>query len=129
MAKTRTPKLLGDFPNTYTFTKSMAERTMMKRRGKTPVVIVRPAIICGSNNEPYPGWSDTLAAAGALTFLFSMGLIHFLEASKDVVADLVPADYVANCIVASTYFGAKKDDLTLVHACTSHYNPVTWYQY
>jgi nucleoside-diphosphate-sugar epimerase len=41
----RSMELIHPFPNTYTFTKSMAERILLKRRGDLPVILYRPAII------------------------------------------------------------------------------------
>jgi alcohol-forming fatty acyl-CoA reductase len=46
-------EILGEWPNTYTFTKSMAERTLKKKNpAGLSMVILRPAIIIGSYNEP-----------------------------------------------------------------------------
>jgi fatty acyl-CoA reductase len=43
------PAILGTWPNTYTFTKSLAEKTLMKRRNPNlPVVLIRPTIIGSS---------------------------------------------------------------------------------
>ena len=42
-------KLIGKFPNTYTFTKNLAKKNLMKNRGDVKVVIHRPAIIACSN--------------------------------------------------------------------------------
>ncbi|XP_067217153.1 fatty acyl-CoA reductase wat-like [Linepithema humile] len=39
-----TPQLLGKWPNTYTFTKAMAEDVIRKQAGDLPIVILRPAI-------------------------------------------------------------------------------------
>lgn len=36
---------LGRYPNTYTFTKSLAEHMFIKKRGNLPLAIIRPAII------------------------------------------------------------------------------------
>ena len=38
-------ELLGDYPNTYTFTKSITEHLLLSMRGDMPLAIVRPAII------------------------------------------------------------------------------------
>jgi alcohol-forming fatty acyl-CoA reductase len=38
-------EIIGNYPNTYTFTKSMAERTLKKIHGDLPISIVRPSII------------------------------------------------------------------------------------
>lgn len=47
-------KLLGAMPNTYTFTKGLAE-TLVKRECRGyPVAIVRPSIVVCSWKEPFP---------------------------------------------------------------------------
>ena len=49
----RLGKILGNYPNTYTFTKSLAERRFQQLRGHLPAVIYRPSIITGSYSEPF----------------------------------------------------------------------------
>jgi fatty acyl-CoA reductase len=44
----KTNKLIENFPNTYTFTKSLAEMRLQQMRGSVPVVIFRPSIITAS---------------------------------------------------------------------------------
>ena len=44
--------ILGNWPNTYTFTKSMAERSVKKHRGNMRVAIIRPSIIVSCYDEP-----------------------------------------------------------------------------
>lgn len=39
-----TPSLIGKRPNTYTFTKALAEHMLLKEAGNLPVAIVRPSI-------------------------------------------------------------------------------------
>lgn len=39
-----THRYLGELPNTYVFTKQLAEHVMAEQRGKLPVVIMRPSI-------------------------------------------------------------------------------------
>jgi len=41
-------KLIGKFPNTYTFTKNCAEKYILKHKQNLKVVISRPSIIGGS---------------------------------------------------------------------------------
>ena len=45
-------KIVGNWPNTYTFTKSMAERSLKKNRGNLRVAILRPSIIVSCYDEP-----------------------------------------------------------------------------
>lgn len=39
-----TPSLIGKRPNTYTFTKALAEHMLQKEAGNLPVAVVRPSI-------------------------------------------------------------------------------------
>ncbi len=53
MIDAATPSLLGDYPNTYTFTKGLAEYLIMEERENIPVIIVRPSIISGTYIDPF----------------------------------------------------------------------------
>lgn len=44
LIETITPKLIGDRPNTYTYTKALTEEMLVKEVGKLPLGIVRPSI-------------------------------------------------------------------------------------
>ena len=54
MVEAITPHLLGDHPNTYTFTKCLAEYVLAEQAQDLPVVIFRPSIIGASLREPVP---------------------------------------------------------------------------
>lgn len=53
-----TPNLLGDKPNTYTYTKQLAEHLLVNEGKDMPLAIVRPSIVGASWKEPFPGWID-----------------------------------------------------------------------
>ncbi|XP_023236666.1 putative fatty acyl-CoA reductase CG5065 [Centruroides sculpturatus] len=53
-----TPKLISGRPNTYTYTKALAENLLEEECGQLPVAIVRPSIVSSSWKEPFPGWVD-----------------------------------------------------------------------
>lgn len=124
----RLKEILGPFPNTYTYTKSMAERTLRKlRRPELPVVLLRPAIITSSIKEPHFGWTDTLSAAGGLSVAGGVGIINLVHGNVTNIGDLVPVDLVSNTIIVATALKAYKPDFTVMHCGTSHSNPITWY--
>lgn len=63
-----TPQLLGNRPNTYTFTKALAENLLVDEAGGLPVAIVRPSIVTAAWKEPFPGWIDNVnGPTGLLT--------------------------------------------------------------
>ena len=54
--------ILGVHPNTYTYTKRLAEILVRNEynKGTLPVCIVRPSIVGPAYKEPLPGWVDSL---------------------------------------------------------------------
>lgn len=55
---TLTQKYTNAEPNTYTFTKGLAEQAVKDFSDRLPVVIYRPSIVVSSLDEPMPGWVD-----------------------------------------------------------------------
>jgi len=121
-----TKKLIHPFPNTYTFTKSMTERILKKRKGDIPITIIRPAIIGSSWEEPLPGWVDTISAAGALYFLGSIGLLKFVQGRAENIGDQIPVDFVSDTIIVAAAAYAKSPEINVVHSASSTQNPVSW---
>ena len=54
MISSLTPHVIGQRPNTYTFTKSLAEHIIQRDAADLPVAIFRPSIIGASLREPFP---------------------------------------------------------------------------
>lgn len=54
LVSTLTPKLIGERPNTYTFTKALAEYLVLQEAGDLNIAIVRPSIVGASWKEPFP---------------------------------------------------------------------------
>ena len=49
-----TPKLIGNKPNTYTFTKHLGEVLLATEGADLPLAIVRPSIVTAAWQEPIP---------------------------------------------------------------------------
>lgn len=47
-----TPKMVGSRPNTYTYTKSIAEYLLKEGGGSLPIAIFRPSIVGSTYQEP-----------------------------------------------------------------------------
>jgi len=54
MVEALTPAVIDKRPNTYTFTKSLAEHVLSQKARDLPVAIFRPSIIGASLKEPIP---------------------------------------------------------------------------
>ena len=124
-------QIIKPWPNTYTITKNLAERTLRKLRGSVPLYVLRPSIIISSYKEPFPGWIDAMTAAGPMTLLTGTGVMTRLikKGADEIRADMVPVDFVSNQIIVGTVHQANKDSMLIAHSNTSHLNPVTWEGY
>lgn len=54
LVSTLTPKLIRQHPNTYTYTKALAEYLVQQEASHLNVAIVRPSIVGASWKEPFP---------------------------------------------------------------------------
>ncbi|XP_011306189.1 fatty acyl-CoA reductase 1 isoform X2 [Fopius arisanus] len=98
-----TPTILGKWPNTYAFTKTVAEDTVRKYGRDLPLCIVRPSIMIATAKEPIPGWINNLYGPTGVVLGAGMGLLHTLHCDAKNVADIIPADYVINNILAAAW--------------------------
>lgn len=88
-----------NYPNTYTFTKSMGEQLVYRYRENVPVVVVRPSIIGCAYRDPFPGWVDALTAAGGILLTSALGVLRELNMDYSLLADIIPVDLVANVVL------------------------------
>lgn len=99
-AKQITKPLVAKRPNTYTFTKSLAEDVIRTDAQDLPIAIFRPSIIGATDKAPMPGWSDNLNGTGGIYLAVSMGLVRCMPGDNKAECDMVPVDYCANMIIA-----------------------------
>ncbi|XP_021926222.1 putative fatty acyl-CoA reductase CG5065 isoform X2 [Zootermopsis nevadensis] len=128
-----TARLTSDHPNTYSFSKQLAENLVKTERKQIPVAIVRPTVVLGTLKEPVAGWIDNVQTGGfAFIAGAAKGVFRVVVADQNRVADIVPCDHVANLMLAAAWrAGVSSEDLTLkvYHCSTGTTNPVTWGQY
>jgi len=89
----------------YTFTKSLAERTVLRERGETPLVILRPAIIESSLKEPSPGWIQGSRMADPIIMAFARGILREFPGDPESIVDFVPVDHVVNALISAVARG------------------------
>jgi fatty acyl-CoA reductase len=92
--------------NTYVYTKNIAERYIARYRGNMRTVISRPSVVTGAYREPLIGWTDTVAAGGALLFPGMIGLERNMYL-PDINICCVPVDLVCNGIIAASAAAAQ----------------------
>ncbi|KFU87070.1 Fatty acyl-CoA reductase 1 [Chaetura pelagica] len=123
-----TPKLIGDRPNTYTFTKALAEYVVQQEGAKLNTAIIRPSIVGASWKEPFPGWIDNFNGPSGLIIAAGKGILRTIRASNDALADLVPVDVVVNMTLAAAWYsGVNRPNNVMVYNCTTGgTNPFHW---
>lgn len=58
-----TRHVIGDRPNTYTYTKAIGEQLIGLEREDLPIAIIRPSIVVAGMRGPVKGWVDNLNGA------------------------------------------------------------------
>lgn len=107
-------------PNTYTFTKAIAESYLLDLvkklpdrylYDKIPVCIVRPSIVGGAWREPKVGYVDNYnGPTGAILSLY-MGALQAMPGEGDRVADIVPVDMAVNMITCVGWYSVTRGKL------------------
>ncbi|XP_046473320.1 fatty acyl-CoA reductase wat-like isoform X1 [Neodiprion pinetum] len=101
--------IVGEWPNTYTFTKAIAEGTVAEYAKDMPFAIFRPSIVVATNKEPVPGWVDNMIGIHGILAGMGIGVIRTMQVDGDAVVDLVPADMVCNALLACAWETATTD--------------------
>lgn len=112
------------FPNTYTFTKCLAELFIKKEMNsddgtnadRIEFKIIRPSVITVSNLVPYPGWFKGFAAYLGVGALIISSVFKYLNVDNNKI-NIVPVDYVCQIILNSI----KSTNNQTIHHATSPY--------
>lgn len=92
--------VLGVHPNTYTYTKRLAEILVQDEFKKGfPVCIVRPSIVIPAFREPLPGWVDSLNGPAGLMMGAAKGVIRSMLVDGDLTAEVIPVDTAINAAI------------------------------
>ncbi len=111
--------------DTYTYTKSIGERIVLRTRNGAPTIIIRPAVIESGFSEPSPGWLEGLRMADPLIAAIGKGRLRALPLSPKVIIDLVPVDMVVNALLASLPANSNATGVRIYQVATGSCNPIT----
>jgi long-chain acyl-CoA synthetase len=120
-AGTRRARELG-WPNTYTFTKSLAESLLQQRGAELPVAVVRPSIVESSVAEPFRGWNEGVNTSGPLSYLLGT-YFRQLPSNERKCLDLIPVDVVSRGMVLIAAALVERRHQRLYQLATSANNP------
>ncbi|CAG9772444.1 unnamed protein product [Ceutorhynchus assimilis] len=119
-------KYIGTFPNTYTFTKLLAEHCVNELLvGKVPTIICRPSVVVSTILEPFEGWIDNFNGPVGLLLAGGSGLLRTVYGGRKVDTDYIAVDNVVKLMITAGWHKvnySNKDELSIYHA--SKYNQV-----
>ncbi|CAF3077294.1 unnamed protein product [Rotaria socialis] len=123
-----TNKIISDRPNTYTFTKALAEYILSQEAKDLPLAIIRPSIVGSSWREPIPGWVDNYNGPSGLVVATGKGMLRTMLGSNNAIADIVPVDVCVNMMICIAWYTAVKQpkNIPVYHCCTGHLGTLTW---
>ncbi|RWS03756.1 fatty acyl-CoA reductase CG5065-like protein [Dinothrombium tinctorium] len=124
-------RLFEGRPNTYTFTKALAEHYINENKGQLPVAIVRPSIITATSKEPIPGWIDSINGPAGACLLGALGIARTMNFHPYKIGDFIPVDIVSNAAIAAAWQTATKNEteLKVYNVTSGNVNPLTWKQF
>ncbi|XP_036149633.1 putative fatty acyl-CoA reductase CG5065 [Monomorium pharaonis] len=125
-----TPKLLHPHPNTYTYSKRLAETLVAEAYPNLPCCIARPSIVIPSYADPMPGWVDNLNGPTGLLVGAGKGVIRSMHCNGDYHAEVIPVDFAINAVLAIAYrIGTGKEtakSIPVVNITQNNIRPITW---
>lgn len=122
LAGRRRARHLG-WPNTYTFTKSLAESLLARRGADLPIAIVRPSIVETSTDQPFRGWNEGVNTSAPLSYLLGTNFRQ-LPTNARKCLDVIPVDLVCRGITLIAAAVINRRHARLYQLATSGINPV-----
>ena len=123
-----TPKVIQNKPNTYTYTKQIAESVVMQECKDMPCSIVRPSIIGASWREPFAGWVENFNGPTAIFPASGSGFLQTMMGNHEAIADIIPVDVTVNLLLAVAWYTAKKTSkkIQVFNNTSGQINKFTW---
>ncbi|XP_011705903.1 PREDICTED: putative fatty acyl-CoA reductase CG8306 [Wasmannia auropunctata] len=116
-----TAKYLGIMPNTYTFSKRLAEQIISDYSESLPSVIIRPSIVISTLDDPVAGWIDNFNGPIGMLIGGGKGVLRVLWSDPTIISDFAPVDAAIKGIIITAWKrGIKTEDKTTdVYNCSS----------
>ncbi|KAG5676203.1 hypothetical protein PVAND_006052 [Polypedilum vanderplanki] len=126
-------QLVPPHPNTYTYTKRLAELLVQDeyKNSNLPICIVRPSIVGPALKEPMPGWVDSLGAISGIIFGVAKGVIRCMLIDPESNFEYIPVDQSINgFIMVAKQIGTqnKRSEEIPVYNMTAEENGLFTYQ-
>lgn len=110
-------------PNTYTYTKGLAEQICNDYKDQLPISIFRPSIVISTEKEPVPGWIDNFNGPVGIVIGGGTGLLRSIMGTGEEVLNCISVDIAIKGMIVSSWisahrqhFGIKKDNLEIYNS-------------
>ncbi len=113
------------WPNTYTFTKSLAESLIRNYLDATPgaaIAVVRPSIVESSIEKPFLGWNEGVNTSASLSYLLGTWFRQ-LPTNESKNLDLIPVDLACRGMTLIAAALVERRHERMYHLATSVANP------
>lgn len=110
------------FPNTYSLAKNLAEKALTKYiRPGIRLSMSRPSAITATQKFPFPGWTDSIAAAGAVIYALGRCITSRDLCYPYMSSIFIPCDYVVSAILVQFMLSVTHPEagFDIIHVCTS----------
>jgi alcohol-forming fatty acyl-CoA reductase len=110
------------WPNTYTYTKSLAESLIALKAQDLPIAVVRPSIVETSTHDPFKGWNEGVNTSAPLSYLLGT-FFRQLPSNEKKCLDIIPVDLVCRgmTLIAAALIERKHE--RMYQLATSATNP------
>uniref|UniRef100_A0A182ITL8 Fatty acyl-CoA reductase n=1 Tax=Anopheles atroparvus TaxID=41427 RepID=A0A182ITL8_ANOAO len=102
-------KLTQFAPNTYTYTKGLAEQICLEYRDQIPLVVFRPSIVTNAEMEPLRGWVDNFNGPIGLLLGCASGVVRTGMVDLNKRINCIPVDVSIKAIIVAAWKRATSD--------------------
>lgn len=93
-------ELLGPHPNTYTYTKRLAEILVQREYARgLPVCIIRPTVVMPTYRDPFPGWVDSLNGVVGIFVAGGKGVLRSMLVDAKARSEYIAADTLISALI------------------------------
>ncbi|XP_029721120.2 putative fatty acyl-CoA reductase CG5065 [Aedes albopictus] len=123
-----TDKVTNSAPNTYTFTKGLAEQICIDYQDQLPLVIFRPSVVVNTIDEPLVGWIDNLNGPSGMLLGAGTGIVRTDLLPIENRVNTIPADISIKALLLAAWQRGTKEQ-TLREDFLPVYNSAAEYEH
>lgn len=98
-----TQHYINFMPNTYVFSKNLAEHVVLSFKDKIKLALFRPSIVISTMYEPFPGWVDNFNGPIGLLVGSAIGITRTMHCDPNNIADYTPVDVCIKAMIIAAW--------------------------